>query len=87
MAKCQRTMMDMLFRSRGSMEMEVLSSPTSSSTATPPSKKLKADEEWKDAWYELFDWVEFNSELGRIFCKVCKERGGNMLMLMKAPQI
>jgi hypothetical protein len=76
MAKRQRTMRDMLFRSSGSIEMEVLSSSTSSSTLAPPNKKPKANEEWKDAWYELFDWVEFNCELGRIFCKICKEGGG-----------
>lgn len=54
------------------MNIEVLSSPASLSTAAPPNKKLKADEEWN----ELFDCVEFNSELGRVFCKICKEGGG-----------
>ena len=25
-----------------------------------------ANEKWKDIWYDLYDWVEFNKEWGRI---------------------
>jgi len=31
---------------------------------------------WKDAWYTQFDWIEFNSTLGKVICKTCKEKGG-----------
>jgi hypothetical protein len=31
---------------------------------------------WKDHWYNQFDWLDFSFDLGRMFCKVCKERGG-----------
>ena len=24
------------------------------------------NEEWKDTWYDLYNWVEFNKERGRI---------------------
>jgi hypothetical protein len=73
MAKRQKTMRNMLVRSGAGESMGIQGSSTLASSSTPPSpnKKLKviqkANEEWKDAWYELFDWVEFNSELGRIF--------------------
>ena len=39
----------------------------------------KANEEWKDAWYDLYDWVEFNKESGRVFCKTCREGGGKFV--------
>lgn len=30
---------------------------------------------WKDTWYSLFDWIhEFNSKMGGLFCKVCREK-------------
>ena len=32
--------------------------------------------QWKDAWYTKFDWIEFYSEAGRIFCKVCRQKWG-----------
>ena len=35
-----------------------------------------ARENWKDSWYTLFDWIHFNYDEGRVFCKVCKEHGG-----------
>jgi hypothetical protein len=35
---------------------------------------------WKDAWYSLFDWIhEFNSEMGGLFYKVCREKKGYIL--------
>jgi kynureninase len=78
MAKRQKTMRNMLVRSGAGESMGIQGSSTLASSSTPPSpnKKLKviqkANEEWKDAWY---DWVEFNSELGRILCKICKAGG------------
>lgn len=35
----------------------------------------KTKQDWKDAWMTLFDWVKFNFEVGRVFCKVYKEVG------------
>ena len=82
MAKCQRTMRDMLFRAKGNREIvtsEVAVGSNSSTPSQPPTKLndiQKANVDWKDAWFALFDWVEFNKELGRISCKICKEGGG-----------
>ena len=28
---------------------------------------------WKDSWYNDFKWIEFNSNDGRVFCKLYKE--------------
>ncbi|KAL3690756.1 hypothetical protein R1sor_004407 [Riccia sorocarpa] len=28
---------------------------------------------WKDHYYYGFDWIEFNRDLGRVFCKSCRE--------------
>ena len=33
-------------------------------------------ENWKDSWYALFDWIDFNYDEGRVFCKICKQHGG-----------
>ena len=32
--------------------------------------------QWKNAWYTKFDWIEFDSTTGRVFCKVCRQKGG-----------
>jgi hypothetical protein len=32
--------------------------------------------QWKDAWYTKFDWIDFDSQTCRIFCKVCRQKGG-----------
>jgi Domain of unknown function (DUF4371)/hAT family C-terminal dimerisation region len=82
MAKRQRTMRDMLFKAgagRELVDMHTCTVGSSSSTKTPNNEMNaieKANEDWKDAWYNLFEWVDFNRELGRIFCKICKEGGG-----------
>jgi len=31
---------------------------------------------WKDKWIQDFYWLEFNSEVGRAFCTICKGAGG-----------
>ena len=28
---------------------------------------------WKDSWYNDFKWIEFNSNDGIAFCKLCRE--------------
>ena len=52
----------------------------SSSSVPSPIKEghdiKKANSDWKDCWYDMFDWIEFNQEMRRIFCKICKEGGG-----------
>ena len=75
----------MLFRAEGSREIvtsEVAAGSTSF-TSFELNDIQKANVDWKDAWYALFDWVEFNKELGRVFCKICKEGGGKYGMLMR----
>ena len=31
---------------------------------------------WKEAWSTQFDWLHFAADSGRLFCTVCKEKGG-----------
>ena len=28
---------------------------------------------WKDKWLQDYDWLQFNNELGVMYCKICKE--------------
>ena len=68
MAKRQRTMTDMLVRVRNPRESmsEIehvdISSSTSAINNNEKNYIRRANEEWKDAWYDLYDWVEFNKE-------------------------
>lgn len=32
----------------------------------------KTNLKWKDAQFELYEWVHFDIELRRVFCKTCK---------------
>ena len=29
---------------------------------------------WKDSWYNDFKWIEFNSNEGRVFYKLCRDK-------------
>ena len=29
---------------------------------------------WKTSWYNDFKWIEFNSNEGRLFCKLCRDK-------------
>jgi hypothetical protein len=31
---------------------------------------------WKDSYYTDFQWIEFNSDNGRVFCKTCRSKDG-----------
>ena len=61
MAKHQRTMRDMLFRANDNREIvtsEVAVGSTSSTPFEPPIELndiQKANVDWKDAWFALFD--------------------------------
>ena len=73
MAKRQRIMRDMFLRNEGHVDVS-----NESLTNTSNTKELTQVEAtkliWKDAWYSQFHWIEFISDLGRIFCKVCREK-------------
>ena len=75
-------MRDMLFRTEDNRKIvtsEVAIGSTSSTPSKPPIELndiQKANVDGKDAWFALFDRVEFNKELGRVFYKICKEGGG-----------
>ena len=83
MAKRQRTLQKEYFRS-SFQEGEVAEGSGSSSDGKRGSKGSSiladpvevANKAWKDSYYTDFDWIEFNSNSGRVFCKVCRDKGG-----------
>ena len=82
MAKRQRTLQGMLFRAGRHVDDvdEACSAQTSKfkncSNKNDKTRLEIARENWKDSWYALFDWIHFNYDEGRVFCKICKEHGG-----------
>ena len=72
-------MTDMVVRVRNPKEYvleieHVAISPSPSAINKDEEYHIKrANEEWKDVWYNLYDWVEFNKEFGRVFCKTCRK--------------
>lgn len=78
MAKRQRNLFDMY--AKANPNREIVEVPQSSThTNNRLSDVQKANLEWKEAWFELYDWVHFDRELGRVFCKTCKEGGGKYI--------
>ena len=66
LAKRQRTLQGMLFRTGRHVNDidEICSAQTSksknSSTKNDKTRLEIARENWKDNWYVLFDWIDFN---------------------------
>jgi len=50
---------------------------TSNSNSSNANNKVAAARLlWKDKWLQDYDWLQFNNELGVMYCKICKESGG-----------
>ena len=76
MAKRQRTMKDMFSKSVDlTLNVEVPSHIVSSTSSCEQqlSRIEMARLTWKDSWYNDFKWIEFNSDDGKVFCKLCRE--------------
>jgi len=89
MAKRQRTLQKEYFKSsfqqvlseKDKGEVAEGSSSSDGKRGSKESSKLAdpiqvANRAWKDSYYTYFDWIEFNSNTGRVFCKVCRDKGG-----------
>ena len=82
--KKQRTIRDTLFRiGQAPQEVEVahvVAASTFWPNADAGGNKVDAIQAarllWKDKWIQDFYWLEFNSEVGRAFCTICKGVGG-----------
>ena len=75
-AKRQRTMRDMFLSERQSDVVVNVMGPSQSDSSYPKQSDVDvAKLTWRDAWYGQFNWIEYNSELGKVFCKLCKEKG------------
>ena len=80
-------MTDMLVRVRNPREsvLEIehvaISPPTSAINNDAENHIKRANEELIDAWYDLYDWVEFNKESRKVFCKNHREGGGKFVQV------
>ena len=85
MVKRQCTMTNMLVMVKNPkvsvLEIEYVAINLSTSAINNDEKNhiKRANEKWKDTWYDLYDWVEFNKESGRLFCRTCREGGGKSI--------
>ena len=64
------------------MTSKVAAGSTSSTPSEPPTELndiQKANVDWKDAWFALFDWVEFNKDLEGFFVQFAKGGGGKYM--------
>ena len=52
------------------------SSTCNSNSSNVNNKVTTAMLLWKDKWLLDYDWLQFNNELGIMYCKICKESGG-----------
>lgn len=88
MAKRQKSLRDHYFAKSREVEIvDVLSSddscPESLASAVdggnvdaPPSEAEIISSQWKDQWCVQFDWLQFDPSIGRVFCRICKDKGG-----------
>ena len=74
MAKRQRTIRNMFLKNKRHVHVSNESLITTSNTKKELIQVEAARLAWKGAWYSQFHWIEFNSALGRVFCKVCRDK-------------
>ena len=51
-------------------------SSSSSNLSSANNKVTAARLLWKEKWLQDYDWLQFNNELGVMYCMICKESGG-----------
>ena len=79
MAKRQKKLRTMLYRNSQSNDSSVPAggSSTSDCTSRMGLTPLQiAVSQWRDSWCTQFSWIEFNADIGKVFCKICRDRGG-----------
>ena len=72
-------MRSMLFKNSASDDTPLTQTSSSSEGCTfrPGLTPLEiAVSQWKNVWYTQFDWIDFDAQMGRVFCKVCRQKGG-----------
>ena len=68
-------MRSMLFKNSTSNDTPFTQTSSSSKGCTSRSGLTPLEivvNQWKDAWYTKFDCIDFDSQTGRVFCKVCR---------------
>ena len=88
MAKRQKSLMNHYFRRSCEVDEVDLNSSGEESTRSaetppdvgedlcPPLQAEIAQGLWKESWSVQFSWLQLNSELGKVFCRICKDSGG-----------
>lgn len=87
MAKRQKSLRDHYFaQSRETDIIEILSSGSENESTRetvasgvdrpPPTDVELACSLWKEHWSSQFQWLYFDANIGRVFCRVCKDKGG-----------
>jgi hypothetical protein len=87
MAKRQKCLRSMLFKNSVSDDTPLTQTSSSSEGCTfrPCLTPLEiAVSQWKDVWYIKFDWIDFDSQTGRVFCKVCRQKGVDQPLPLEA---
>jgi len=66
-----------------SRDIDIVNLESSTSKTHPhlssPSQAEIPQPIWKDQWYSQFDWLDFSTDLGRVFYKVCKDKGERLV--------
>ena len=74
MAKRQRTMRNRFLRNEGHVDVSNESLSNTSNTKKGLTQVDATRLAWKYARYSQFHWIEIDSDLGRVFCKVCRDK-------------
>ena len=62
----------MLFKNLASNDSPLIQTSSSSEGCTSPPGLTPLEiavSQWKDIWYTKFDWIDFDSQTGRVFVK------------------
>ena len=87
MAKRQKSLQNHYFAKSRDLDYIDFSSSSSEGSRSPNKATHGVDhpplfqaeftrELWNELWVVQFQWLEFSAELGKVFCKVCREKGG-----------
>ena len=84
MAKRQRNLLDMYTKvNSNTSNVEISDSPISQDSHGSSNQLnviQKENLEWKDVWFDLYDWVYFDRQLGEFSVKFVKKGEANMCM-------
>jgi hypothetical protein len=75
MAKRQKSIRDTYFAK--SRDTDSSTSDNIISVHSPSTIQAQAWTLWKEQWVLQFKWIDYSASEGKIFCKICREKGGH----------